>query len=72
MPSYDVIRSNRPSSFQGPGAICLADANASDTVAVDLQNPVADRMYCYLVRALNGCPDGVGPLGGSFQAPACP
>jgi hypothetical protein len=72
LPSYDVIRSNRPSSFQGPGAICLQDSNATDTAAVDLATPVPDRMFCYLVRALNGCPDGVGPLGSSFEAPACP
>jgi hypothetical protein len=72
LPTYDVIRSNRPSSFQGPGSICLQDANASDTAAVDLATPFPDRTFFYLVRALNGCPNGVGPLGGSFQAAACP
>ncbi len=62
-PTYDVLRSGDPKIFTGASAICLADANPSNTTAVDSQNPLPNKVNSYLVRARNGCAAGVGTLG---------
>ncbi len=75
--TYDVLRSTNPANFVATGAICLADGNPADTAASDPQLPLGGKLLAYLVRARNGCPQGVGGLGaGSDSIPragrSCP
>jgi len=59
--TYDVLRSSGPDNFL-TGTTCLADVDATDTVALDAELPASGSAAYYLVRAVNGCP-GEGPLG---------
>ena len=59
--SYDVIRSQDPSSFE-TGSECVATSTPSPS-AVDGADPVAGTAFFYLVRGAYDCPKGGGPLG---------
>ena len=72
---YDVIRSGDPADFVS-NADCIESGDGSDTQAVDSE-PLLSGAFCYLVRALNGCPAGEGSLGDNSAgdprtAAACP
>jgi hypothetical protein len=60
--AYDVLRSDLAFDFLGP-ALCLESDDTFDREAVDLDSPPPGFAYFYLVRAENGCPDGMGTLG---------
>ena len=57
---YDTLRSPSPDDFLG-AASCLETAGA-DTTSVDT-TPASPGAVFYLVRAVNDCPAGQGPLG---------
>ncbi len=59
---YDVIRSGDPADFV-TNADCIESGDGSDTQAVDSDPLPPGEGFYYLVRAVNGCPDGEGPLG---------
>jgi hypothetical protein len=42
---------------------CLPSADPSSTVWTDDDTPGPSEVFNYLVRAVNTCPDGAGPLG---------
>jgi hypothetical protein len=71
--TYSAVRSSSASDFASAG-VCLTLANASQPVATDAQTPAPDAMFCYLVRAENGCPGdlGTGPLGYSSTSAEVP
>jgi pimeloyl-ACP methyl ester carboxylesterase len=74
--SYDTLRSPEADDFVDP-AICVESGDGSDTAATDLEEPGPGALLCYLVRARNACPDGVGSAGESSAgaerpARACP
>jgi len=62
--AYSVLRSTSASDFVS-AAVCLALADPSQAAATDPQTPAADELFCYLARAENACPGGLGtgPLG---------
>ena len=60
---YEVLRSRDPSEFSEATAFCLADGDPTDTSVTDPQTPFARNVYSYLIRATNGCVEGVGGLG---------
>jgi hypothetical protein len=62
--TYETLRSINPINFV-TSTLCLPDADATDTEVVDAEVPGAGGVFCYLARAVNGCPDGQGPLGRS-------
>jgi hypothetical protein len=71
---YDVIRSTL--KWIAGDAACAATSIAS-TSFTDPTVPAPGTMLYYLVRARNGCPNGIGPLGHSssgtlLAVPACP
>jgi N-acetylneuraminic acid mutarotase len=73
--TFDVLRSGQPNGFE-LDSTCVAHGVA-ETGAQDAEEPLPDGTFFYLVRAVNACPDGLGPLGsasgGSTRvAPACP
>jgi len=74
--AYQAIRSGDPSDFV-TGVVCLSVLDPLATTAVDGESPGPGGLFHYLVRATNGCPDGVGPVGegsnGSIRAAGdCP
>jgi hypothetical protein len=60
---YEVLRSPDPADFTGSTVRCLDDANPADTSVTDSINPLPRKLYAYLIRGVNHCPAGVGPLG---------
>ena len=72
---YAAVRSTSVSDFAS-AAVCLALADPSEPAATDAQTPAPNGLFCYLVRAENDCPGGVGtgPLGGGVGLPGvdCP
>jgi hypothetical protein len=58
---YDLLRSTAPDDFVG-SAVCL-ETDDGDLAATDADPPAAGALFCYLVRAQNGCPSGAGNLG---------
>jgi hypothetical protein len=64
--SYEMIRSANPADFV-TAASCVALANPSNPSGTDSTTPAAGQAFHYLVRAKNGCPSGLGPLGFSSQ-----
>ena len=74
--SYDTIRSGNPADFASDG-LCLESGDSSDHKAADPALPAPGTVFYYLVRALNGCPAGIGSLGTTSgntdrSGPACP
>jgi N-acetylneuraminic acid mutarotase len=59
--SYDVIRSVNPADFVSAASCTASDSPIAS--ATDAQTPALGGRLHYLVRAQNGCPGGVGPLG---------
>jgi hypothetical protein len=73
---YETVRSDDPSDFM-TGAVCLVSVDPTATTAMDEKIPGPGSVLHYLVRAMNGCPAGTGPLGegsdGSIRsAISCP
>jgi hypothetical protein len=62
--SYEVLRSANPANFVTNTA-CMPDGDATDTEVIEPAVPPAGGLWCYLVRAVNGCPgeEGQGVLG---------
>ncbi len=60
--TYDTLRSGVPDDFVG-GAVCVTPPDPAATTNSDPADPAAGALFHYLVRALNGCPAGVGTLG---------
>ncbi len=58
---YDVIRSVNPADFVSAASCTAADSPVASTT--DAQTPALAGRFHYLVRAQNGCPSGVGPIG---------
>jgi hypothetical protein len=74
--TYETIRSGDPADFM-TGAVCLMSFNPTATTSTDAAIPDQGMVFCYLVRAMNGCPAGAGPLGegsdgSSRTAISCP
>ena len=76
--TYSALRSTSAAGFAS-NAVCLTLADPAQPLASDAQSPAADALFCYLVRAKNGCPGvlGAGPLGYSsanveVAGPSCP
>jgi len=72
---YELLRSPAPSDLSGAVCVPIDDPAARETVDSDL--PAAAELFVYLVRAVNSCPDGAGPLGdgdaeGAREAAGCP
>jgi hypothetical protein len=59
---YETIRSADPSDFM-TAAVCLLSINAAAPTSVDEEIPEQGGAFSYLVRAMNGCPLGTGPVG---------
>jgi len=59
---HDVLRSSDPGTFINQ-TICLESDDSTDLLAQDASTPAAGQVFFYRVRAENGCPLGVGPLG---------
>jgi hypothetical protein len=59
--SYQVVRSTGATEFSGATCLDLNDPGARS--AWDTTLPAPDDLFAYLVRATNGCPNGIGPLG---------
>jgi len=60
--AYDVIRAVTPGDFM-TGAVCLSPVDSADRSALDPDVPSTGVCFSYLVRAINACPGGTGPLG---------
>jgi hypothetical protein len=60
--TYDLIRSANPSDFV-MASTCVALPNASVPAGSDASLPAPGQVLCYLARAKNSCPSGLGPLG---------
>jgi hypothetical protein len=58
---YDVIRSANPADFVSAASCTASDSPVASTT--DAATPALAGRFHYLVRAQNGCPGGVGPLG---------
>ena len=76
--TYSAVRSSSASDFVS-GGVCLTLADPSQPAASDAQNPAPDGLFCYLARAQNACPGGLGtgPLGFASTGaerlgPTCP
>jgi len=71
-PVYDLVRADSPQGFQAAG-VCIEADDGADTTAIDLDEPVAQGIFYYLVRAENAC--GAGSLGigsaGARSAVSC-
>jgi len=70
--SYEALRATIASGFGS--ASCLDDPDPQDTSYDETELPASGSAFHYLVRAVNTCPAGEGPLGhglGSI-APTCP
>ena len=61
-PAYDVLRSPTASDFV-TGSTCVESGDDTDTEAEDPDDPAPSAVFHYLVRAVNDCPDGAGPVG---------
>ena len=61
-PRYDTLRSEDPNDFVNL-ATCVESDDGSDTTAAVDDAPLPGDVFCYLVRAENGCPITEGPLG---------
>jgi hypothetical protein len=59
---YDALGSNSAADFITSGTACVV-SNSPDPAATDGTLPPVDSALYYLVRAENGCPGGLGPLG---------
>jgi hypothetical protein len=59
---YDVLRSGSTSDFESM-TVCVPSADPSSTVRTDADTPGPSEVFNYLVRAVNDCPGGDGPLG---------
>jgi hypothetical protein len=68
--TYEVIRASGPQGTED--VMCLELADPADTTASDGEALPPGGLYVYRVRAVNGCPAGVGPLaeGGGAAPPA--
>lgn len=62
--TYDAIRSSRAHDFMKV-AVCVVGDGVLHTALDDDPPPAPGAGYFYLVRAENGCPDGLGSLGKS-------
>ncbi len=58
---YDTLRYDSPSDLTTP--IFIETEDALDAEADDLGIPVPGEGFYYLIRAVNDCPQGHGPLG---------
>ncbi len=72
--TYDVLRSTTPESF-GDTSACVA-TGGTDHAGLETAQPAPGQAWYYLVRAVNGCPQGLGSLGegtggGDRSAPSC-
>jgi len=65
---YEMLRSSAPANFS-LAANCLLIPDPALEVGEDTQMPAAGTVFHYLVRAVNACPEGEGPLG-STSVPA--
>ena len=63
LPVYEVLRSTKKANFSAAVALCMTDADPTDTTITDSQSPLPQKRFYYLIRATNGCADGVGGLG---------
>lgn len=59
--AYDTLRSADPGDFTT--AVCVESQDGTDTFATDTSSPAPGNAFFYLVRAVDACPSGVGPLG---------
>jgi hypothetical protein len=55
--SYEVLRSANPANFV-TSTTCMPDGDSTDTEINEPAVPPAGALWCYLVRAVNGCPAG--------------
>ena len=72
---YELLRAPAPSDLSGAVCLPIDDPAARDTLDSDL--PAPGGLFVYLVRAVNSCPDGAGPLGdggtgSTREAAGCP
>ena len=72
---YDTLRAGTPYDFGS--AACLESDDGPERTAEDPETPAPGPPFFYLVRAVNRCPDGEGPLGNDSsgtprQGRACP
>lgn len=58
---YDVLRSGVAAGFLL--ADCIEFGDGPDPATIDTEQPLAGRVFYYLVRGRNACPGGVGSLG---------
>ncbi|MEW5806695.1 MAG: hypothetical protein AB1756_05030 [Acidobacteriota bacterium] len=58
---YDTIRSTDPSDFSSD-ASCI-ESDGSDATSSDSDMPPDGKVFYYLIRAENECPDGQGSMG---------
>jgi len=65
--SYDTLRSGDRADFVS-AATCVESGDGSDTTAAEPESPVTGGVFYYLVRAVNACPTGQGPLGTGSSA----
>jgi hypothetical protein len=59
---YEGLRSRSPADFVA-ATICLTAPDPTALSVTDAPNPLPNDLFSYLVRAVNDCPFGEGPLG---------
>ncbi len=59
-PTYDLLRAGAAGAFAAPA--CVA-SGGTGTSASDAALPASGAAFFYLVRAVNACPGGTGPVG---------
>ncbi|HXV75339.1 MAG TPA: hypothetical protein VD788_03405, partial [Candidatus Polarisedimenticolaceae bacterium] len=72
--NYHVLRSADGADFVEM-TDCLVGSDPSSRSWTEIGSPVAGAIFHYLVRAVNDCPAGLGPLGPpgtSRVATSCP
>jgi hypothetical protein len=67
---YDVLRSATPADFLD--ATACVESDGTDTTAFDGDVPATGEAFYYVVRAVNACPPGEGPIGDGDLARHCP
>jgi hypothetical protein len=60
--AYDTLRSRHSDDFVAT-LRCIESDDGTDLTATDAAFPFPGNLFYYLVRAVNDCPDGDGPLG---------
>ena len=55
-----MLRADSPQGFLA-GGVCVEADEGADTIATDLDEPLSEQVFYYLIRAENPC--GAGSLG---------